>query len=128
MKKDFDSWNKIKKETNDKGRSPLFSEREIWWCALGINIGSEEDGKGINYLRPVLVLRKFNKNIFYGLPITSKAKDDKFHISISSGEIQGSIILSQMRLIDSKRLSHLASKITDDELKEIKKKLKALFP
>ena len=128
MNKDFDAWNKIKKETNIKQLPPLFSEREIWWCTLGINIGSEEDGKGINYLRPVLVLRKFNKGIFYGLPITSKAKDDEFHISINSGEIKGSIILSQMRLIDSKRLSHLAGKITSDELKKVKKKLKALFP
>ncbi len=128
MQKDFDSWNKVKKETHNKNMPPLFSEREIWWCALGINVGSEEDGKGLNYLRPILILRKFNKNIFYGLPITSKIKDDKFHISINSGEISGSIILSQMRLIDSKRLSHLAGKVTDNELKAIKKKLKSLFP
>ena len=66
--------------------------------------------------------------MFYGLPVTSKVKDDQFHVSINSGEIKGSIILSQMRLIDSKRLSHLAGKITDDGLKDIKKKLKNLFP
>ena len=126
--KDFDDWNKIKKETHNKDVPPLFSEREIWWCALGMNIGSEEDGKGKNYLRPVLILRKFNKSVFYGLPVTSKVKDDQFHVSINSGEIKGSIILSQMRLIDSKRLSHLAGKITDDGLKDIKKKLKNLFP
>lgn len=107
---------------------PLFTEREVWWCALGINIGSEEDGKGENYLRPVLILRKFNKDVFYGLPITSKPKDDKFHIPINSGEILGSVILSQMRLIDAKRLSHLVCKITGNELKEVKEKLKKLFP
>ncbi len=126
--KNFDAWNRMKKATHNKDVPPLFSEREIWWCALGINIGSEEDGKGENYLRPVLILRKFNKSIFYGLPITSKIKDDEFHLSINSGDIRGSIILSQMRLIDSKRLSHLAGKITGDELKEVKKKLKSLFP
>lgn len=128
MKKDFDAWNKIKKETHSKDRPPLFSEREIWWCSLGINIGSEEDGKGEDYLRPVLILRKFNKSIFYGLPITSRIKDDQFHVSINSGDVMGSIILSQMRLIDSKRLSHLMGRITEDESKEIKKKLKNLFP
>lgn len=128
MKKDFNSWNKVKKETHNKGIPPLFSEHEVWWCAVGVNIGSEEDGKGINYLRPVLIARKFNKDIFYGLPITSNIKDDQFHISINSGNIKGSIILSQMRLIDSKRLSHIMGKITSNELKEIKKKLKSLFP
>lgn len=127
MEKDFDTWNNIKKETHSKNIAPLFSEREVWWCSLGVNIGSEEDGKGKNYLRPVLVLRKFNKNIFYGLPITSKIKDDLFHISINSGDIKGSLILSQMRLIDAKRLSHLMGKVTGYELKEIKKKLKILF-
>lgn len=127
MAKDFDNWNKIKKETHIKKTLPLFAEREVWWCQLGVNVGSEEDGKGINYLRPVLVLRKFNKNIFYGLPITSKNKKDIFHADINSGEILGSVILSQMRLIDAKRLSHLFSKITDDELEYIKKKLKELI-
>jgi mRNA interferase MazF len=127
MEKDFDKWNTIKKEIHAKQLLPLFSEREVWWCQLGVNVGSEEDGKGINYLRPVLIVRKFNKNIFYGLPITSKGKDDVFHVAINSGEIQGSVILSQMRLIDTKRLSHLFSKITDDELCDIKKKLKELI-
>ena len=128
MKKDFDNWNIIKKKTHDKQSLPLFSEREVWWCALGVNIGSEEDGKGLNYLRPVLIVRKFNKSIFYGLPLTSNKRDDKFHAIIDSGKVQGSIILSQMRLIDAKRLSHLLGKITAKELDEIKKKLKALFP
>ena len=128
MEKDFDRWNTIKKKTHGKKMPPLFSEREVWWCTLGINIGSEEDGKGSGYLRPVLVVRKFNKDIFYGLPITSNKKDSKFYLIIDSGSIQGSVILSQMRLIDAKRLSHLLGKITDKELDETKKKLKALFP
>lgn len=127
MEKDFDKWNIRKKETHAKQSVPLFSEREIWWCALGVNIGFEEDGKGLNYLRPVLIVRKFNKNIFYGLPITSKKKEDIFHAIIDSGEVKGSVILSQMKLIDSKRLSHLFSKITDKELNEVKKKLKELI-
>lgn len=127
MEKDFDNWNKRKKETHAKQSLPLFTEREVWWCQLGVNVGSEEDGKGVNYLRPVLILRKFNKSIFYGLPITSKNKKDIFHVGINSGGIQGSVILSQMRLIDAKRLSHLFSKITNKELDDIKKKLKELI-
>jgi mRNA interferase MazF len=128
MEKNFEDWNLKKKEIHIKNKAPLFTEREVWWCSLGINVGSEEDGKGLNYLRPVLVVRKFNKDIFYGLPITSKEKDDIFHSLINSGEIKGSVILSQMRLIDSKRLSFLLGKITSKELDDIKKKLKALFP
>ena len=128
MNKNFDTWNEIKKETHDRKPIPLFSEREVWWYALVVNIGSEEDGKGQNYLRPMLVVRKFNRDIFYGLPITSNKKYNKFHFVMDSGKIQGSIILSQMRLIDAKRLSHILGKITEKELKQIKEKLKDLFP
>ncbi len=128
MEKDFDNWNKLKKSMNLKNLIPLFSEREIWNCSLGLNVGSEEDGKGINHLRPMLIVRKFNKEIFYGIPITSKIKNDIFHIQINSGEVNGSLILSQMRLIDAKRLSYLMGKITEKEMSQIKEKLKALFP
>lgn len=127
MYKDFDQWNKIKKDINSSQKVPQFTEREIWWCALGVNVGSEEDGKGKDALRPVLVYRKFNKYIFYALPITSKQKENIFHSNIDAGEIKGSVILSQMKLIDAKRLSHLAGKFTQKEFNEIKEKLKRLI-
>lgn len=128
MEKDFDFWNIKKKHINSLQAFPQFSEREIWWCVLGLNIGSEEDGKGEDILRPVLIYRKFNKQIFYALPITSKIKENIFHANINSGEIKGSVILSQMRLLDAKRLSHLAGKLTTKEFNEVKEKLKKLLP
>ena len=41
MDKDFDSWNKEKKEINSHDELVLFHEREIWWCSIGINVGDE---------------------------------------------------------------------------------------
>lgn len=125
--KDFDEWNKIKKNINNINTAPLFSEREIWWCGIGENIGFEQNGKGRDFLRPILIIRKFNKYIFYGLPITSKKKQNNFHSLIVSGKIEGSVILSQMRLIDAKRLSHRVSKIDSHDFVEIIKKLKDLI-
>ena len=43
--KNFDTWN-IKKKHVNRGESRLYTEREIWWCSLGVNIGSEQDGSG----------------------------------------------------------------------------------
>lgn len=57
----------------------LFKEREIWWRSIGTNIGTEEDGKNAHFERPVLVLRKFNRDIFLGLPLTSTRKDHRYH-------------------------------------------------
>ena len=75
MQKDFDIWNKQKKLLNIRNITNLyFSERQIWWCSIGCNIGSEIDGKHINFERPVLILKKVNKAQFIGIPLTSKKK------------------------------------------------------
>ena len=72
--KDFDGWNPIKKSLDDTKSTPTFKEREIWWCSVGINIGHESDGKNELYHRPVLIIRKFSKRLFWGIPTTSQNK------------------------------------------------------
>lgn len=105
MLKDFDGWNIKKKEVHGSNAAPFFHEREVWWCSLGVNVGSEQDGTGKNYDRPVVVIRGFNKDIFFGVALTGKRKSGKFYFPL--GEIEGrdpSAVLSQVRLIDAKRL------------------------
>ena len=81
MKKDFDGWNEHKKIANNSEFSLYFYEREIWWCAVGVNIGFEQDGKGIKFARPVLVLKKYSKNVFVGVPLTTAKRESKYHHS-----------------------------------------------
>jgi hypothetical protein len=45
-KKDFDGWNETKKRTDSRRGAPFYHEREVWWCTLGVNVGSEENGSG----------------------------------------------------------------------------------
>jgi len=52
----------------------LFRSGKSGGVAWGGNIGHEMDGKNKDYNRPVLVLRKFNKQIFRGIPLTTKIK------------------------------------------------------
>ena len=48
--KNFDTWNKEKKNLENVGHDTLaFHEREIWWCSIGFNLGDEQDGK-MSYL------------------------------------------------------------------------------
>ncbi len=85
--------------------SVYFYEREIWWVAVGHNIGDEEDGKGKKFARPVLILRKFNHHLFWGIPLTTINKRGKYYASFCYGSIPVNIaILSQLRAYDSKRL------------------------
>lgn len=103
--KNFDDWNRVKKRTEQRQRAIYPKIRDAWWCRLGCNIGDEQDGKGKEYERPVLILKKFNNSIFLVLPMSSVLKQNKYYVPIQllNGEIS-SCIISQIRLIDCKRL------------------------
>jgi len=133
MQKDFDQWNTKKKQTHAKGKRPFFHIREIWYCKLGVNIGFEQDGAGNDFLRPVLIFRKFNNEVFWGIPLTRTHKKSPFYFSFTlqtrgvRGE--GSVaILSQIRIIDASRLSHKIGEIRIVDFAELKKSFTALLP
>lgn len=117
--KDFDSWNEIKKKVHNRERSVFCNTREIWWCSLGVNIGSEEDGKNDLFERPVVILKVFNKDIVRVAPLTSKEKDDKYHKQISYENRSGSVILSQIKTISTKRLSRKLCRLDKKQFEEI---------
>ena len=60
MNKDFKGWHKDKEIIHNEKPRVFFHEREIWFTYLGVNIGFEQDGQGDKFLRPVIILRKFN--------------------------------------------------------------------
>src|SRR3972149_11433241 len=72
MNKEFLKWHVLKSDLDRQAVSAKFQEREIWWCSLGCNIGYEQDGKHELFERPVLIVRKFNADLFWGLPLSSK--------------------------------------------------------
>jgi hypothetical protein len=54
----FKKWSE-KKEYIHKNRNPVYARRkEKWWCAVGCNIGFEQDGKNDYFERPVLIFKK----------------------------------------------------------------------
>ena len=105
----FFGWTKRKiahhfAETN--GKEIFFREKEIWWAALGKNIGYEIDGKHELFERPVLVLRKYSSDMCFVLPFTTQIKKPEqwYQYVVVFGGIQSAINLTQGRSISSKRL------------------------
>ena len=128
MKKDYTQWHKLKSYIEEYNEPILFREREIWWCSLGLNIGDEEDGKNEYFERPILILRKFNKEIFWGLPMSTKTKDDIFHFNYSfDNNEKSSILLSQLRIISSKRLIRRLITINENTFCEIRNSVDRLI-
>jgi len=118
--KDFSNWNILKQELDDKDNAPLFKEREIWWCSVGVNVGYEIFGKDEQFTRPVLVLRKFSKFTFFGLPLTSSKKDFPSYFPLDFRGKEGSVLLDQGRTIDARRLVRRMGRLKETEALEIK--------
>jgi mRNA interferase MazF len=127
MEKEFDHWNGVKKALDKREQLPSFQERQIWWCSIGVNVGFEVYGKGKIYTRPVLVVRKFSKHSFFGVPMTSKRKTQPYHFPTFFKGTEGSAQLAQLKLFDSKRLMDLMGYLPDDQYNGILAALTALF-
>ena len=134
MKKDYKKWTPLKQILNNKVDSRLFfHEREVWYCHLGENVGFEQDGRGEQYLRPVVIIRKFNNEIIWGVPLTRTEKDLPFYFAFILQSDQktsekSTAVLSQIRLIDAKRLRRLIGYISEEDVVRLKEKLKGLIP
>lgn len=121
MEKDFQEWHQVKYAIHNAKERRFYHEREVWWCSIGANIGFEQDGKGADFVRPVLILKGFSKEVFLCVPLTTKLKTGKYYHDISLGDdILRKVILSQIRLVDSKRLQEKVVTISETEFLEIK--------
>ena len=120
MEKDFNSWNILKQELDFRTNFPTFKQREIWWCHLGLNIGDEENGKGAKYARPILIFKKFNNHLFWGLPLTTKIKEKHYYHKILFKGKEQSIMLSQFRILEVRRLTTKLGRISQGQMKKLK--------
>ena len=127
--KNFNEWNVQKKKIENRdidNPKVMFCEKAIWWCSVGVNIGYEQNGKGKQFERPVLILRKFNRYVFLGIPLTTKQKNLKlpFYIKLKGAKVESIAVLSQIRLFSSKRLLREIEIINSELFKQIKERLK----
>lgn len=129
MEKDFQAWHRKKAQIDTIEKRPFFHEREIWFCHLGINVGFEQDGKGRDFLRPVIIVRKFNNEIFWAIPLTRTEKKTKYYFRFSFAlKGESAAVLSQIRLIDGRRLSHKIGEISKKNFTKLKENLKEFLP
>jgi len=115
----FTDWAGLKPKLHFSERELYFKERQIWWTSIGQNIGSEQNGKRGNFERTVLVFKKFNKDTFLGMPISTKIKIGAHRYVFSSKGKEFCLNLSQMRVMSSKRLLRLVGNISSPDYQKI---------
>jgi mRNA interferase MazF len=128
MNKNFDDWIILKENIHEKSQKPrFFKERQIWWCALGENIGTETNGKSEFFSRPVLIYKKLSQNTFVGLSMTSKDKSGSWYVPITQHKKETKVVLSQIRVMDEKRLYKLMGELDDKDWQRVVDGFKNLY-
>ena len=123
----YDAWNELKKKLQYIDEPPLFRERDIWWYAAGENLGSEIDGKGLHFSRPVLIFRKYGKATFFGIPLSTRKGDGLWYSDVTVKGQKRCALLSQASSLSTKRLYSRIGVISKTEFEEIGEKLKELL-
>jgi len=124
----FDEWNTIKKIVNEKDEVVEFKEKDIFWTNIGENIGFEQNGKGKEFSRPVLVVKKLNKRLFFGVPLSTTLRKGTYFYNFQFLKAhKNSALLVQAKVFDIKRVDTKLGMINSDDFKKLKVQLKELL-
>jgi mRNA interferase MazF len=127
MEKDFDNWNIRKKKLDVAKKSLLFKEGEIWWCSIGANVGEEVYGKGSDFRRPVVILKKLSQNSCVVMPTSTKEKTSSWFHHLNIRDKDRWVMMNQMRFISANRLWARESSLSEEEFGELKKSVATLL-
>ncbi len=118
----FDKLCEVKKELNKKKKRLKFKSRDIFFMSIGQNIGYEQYGKGSEFLRPVLVLKKLSKETFLGIPLTSKTKKGSYYFTFKHKSKISTAMFNQTRVFDIKRVKFFYGSIATDTFKKLRER------
>ena len=125
--KDFENWSKIKRELDKQENKQYLREGEIRWASIGVNVGSEIDGKGPSFTRPVLVLAVVGPYLALVVPFSSQNKTHSGYIPFDYKGKRDYACIHQIRVISQKRIFDRIAKISDKRLQDMKSKVKSFF-
>lgn len=123
--KSFLSWFEIKPKLDERNaKVPSFSEREIWMCHWGVNVGFELDGKNEEALRPIIVFKKLSHETFLAIPLSTGRKEGSWYSPSLVQEVEGRYCMNQIRMIDRKRLKYRIERVVEKDFQNLKEDFK----
>ena len=125
--KHFNEWIELKKRLHDMDRLRAIHEGEIWWCAMGENIGVEINGKNEVFSRPVLVFKKLSRYGFMGIPLTSQEHEGNWYVSFIFQDKKQTAALAQARVISVARLYKRMGMLPNSDFELVKTGFSKLY-
>jgi len=124
----FDQRNKEKKLIDrKKDFKVFFKQRDIFFMRMWKNIRFEQNGKWLDFARPIVIIKKFNNDIFRWVALSSKVKEWEYYYNFDMVWIIQCAIISQLRLYDKNRLIKKIWMINKKDFFELKQKIKNLL-
>ena len=126
--KRFLEWIGVKRKLDiNNYQPPLVKEGDLWWCAIGENVGIETSGKGERFTRPVIVLKKLGRLAFFGIPTTTTQRSGTWYVPFKHKGISEVAMLTQARIFSYKRLDRKMGSLDDEDFKTVKEAFVRLF-
>ena len=125
--KNFDDWIKVKKQVHSDNLLPKISEGEVWWAAVGENVGIEINGKSEFFSRPIVIVKKLSRYGFLAVPLTSQKHEGSWYAKFVFKNKTQYAALAQMRVMSTARLYRRIGTIPESDLKIVKDGLKSLY-
>lgn len=126
--KNFDNWNTVKQGLHyeEKTKSSVRAG-EIRWTSFGVNIGSEIDGKGGSFTRPVLIIHTIGNHLALVVPMSTKMKHVAGYLPFFFRKKIVSLCIHQMRIVSQRRIFSRLLKVPVSQLKLIKTAISAFY-
>lgn len=106
---------------------PLIREGDLWWCAVGENVGFEVNGKSDDFTRPVIIVKKLGRLGFVGVPTSTKKRVGTWYVSFVHKGIEETALLAQMRVFSYKRLHAKMGSLDETDFRKVKEALARLL-
>lgn len=120
-------WNELKLFLHLQPKSPNIKEGEVWWCSLGENVGTEINGKGELYSRPILVYRKLGRMQFLGIPLSTQTHEGTWYVNFRFKHREQYAALNQIRVINVFRLQERMGTIDKSDMKKVQTGFRELY-
>ena len=128
MEEIFDKWNEVKKIVQNDEKIRLFKQRDIFFINMGQNVGFEQNGKGENFVRPIIILKKITNQMFLGIPLSSQLKKGdwffEFEFNTKDDVSRNIAIIPQIKMFSSRRLLNKIGVIKTKDFEILKQKVK----
>lgn len=125
----LEAWFSVKEHKHNTApeKIPRITEGEVWWVAVGENVGVEINGKSEYFSRPVIVFKKLSHLGFMGIPLSTQEHTGSWYVNFRFQGKEVYAALSQAKTFSSSRLYTRLGQVAEDDMEKVKNGFRNLY-